>query len=124
MSTNEPPVPPRPLPPHAQVRNNMEVTLRELRDHLQLPRVEEWINNSHEEFTNSQESELPYTHDSSCEKSSDDEGDGYNDGLDIDLEDLLRPPPELRHNLRWLPHRRPCKQSTPNLNEQFPGRKR
>jgi hypothetical protein len=121
---NEPPAPLRPLPPDAQVRGNIEVTFQELRDHLQLPRAEEWINNNHPQFTDSQESELPYARDSSCEESSDDEEDGYNDGSDIDLEDLLRPPPELRHNPRWLPRRRPCKRATPNLNDQLSSKKR
>jgi hypothetical protein len=116
-SATEPPELPRRPPP--QVHRNFQETLRELRDHLQLPRTDEHITNQEQEFSDSDESQLPYARESSCAdsaESSDDEEDGYKDAPEVELQDLLRPPPELRHNPRWLPRRRPRNRGTPTFN--------
>jgi hypothetical protein len=120
LLATEPPAPPRPHSPHPQVHGNIQETLRELRDHLQLPRAEEHMNNSDQECNDSDQSELPYARDSSCNGSSDDEEGGYNNGPEVELEEIPIPPPELCHNPRWLPRRCPRNRATPNLNDPLP----
>jgi hypothetical protein len=119
MAVTESIEPLRPPSPHVQARINIEDTLRELREQLRIPRDDEEMNSNEEE-----ENQLLYMHGSSCEESSNEEDDGYNDEGDYELEDLLIPPPELRHNPRWLPRSRPRNLRTPNVNAPLTGRKR